>query len=52
MLRGPATATLPEEERERRRQAVAGMVAFREDYHLTLGPGERIQDMIHEGRKY
>ena len=47
-----ATATLSEEERERRRQAVASMVAFREEYHLTLGPGERIQDLIHEGHKY
>ena len=45
-------AALSEEERERRRQAVAGMVAFREEYHLTLGPGERIQDLIREGRKY
>lgn len=45
-------ATLSEEERERRRQAVASMLAFREEYHLTLGPGERIQDLIHEGRKY
>jgi hypothetical protein len=25
------------------------MVALREEYHLTLGPGERIQDLIHEG---
>jgi hypothetical protein len=32
-----------------RRQTVAGMVAFLEEYHLTLGPGERIQDLIHEG---
>lgn len=47
-----AAATLSEEERERRRQAVASMVAFREEYHLTLGPGERIQDLIHEGHKY
>jgi len=45
-------ATLSEEERERRRQAVASMVAFREEYHLTLGPGERIQDLIHESHKY
>jgi hypothetical protein len=48
---GSAT-TLSKEERERRRQAVAGMLAFREEYHLTLGPGERIQDLIHEGHKY
>jgi hypothetical protein len=47
-----ATATLSEEERERRRQAVASMLAFREEYHLSLGPGERIQDLIHEGHKY
>jgi hypothetical protein len=47
-----AAATLSEEERERRRQAVASMLAFREEYHLTLGPGERIQDLIHEGHKY
>jgi hypothetical protein len=39
-------------ELERRRQAVASMAAFREEYHLTLGPGERIQDLIHEGHKY
>ncbi len=43
---------LSDEERERRRQAVASMLAFREEYHLALGPGERIQDLIHEGRKY
>jgi len=47
-----AAATLSEEERERRRQAVASMLAFREEYHLSLGPGERIQDLIHEGHKY
>ena len=47
-----ATATLSEEERERRRQAVASMLAFREEYHLSLGPGERIQDLIHEGHQY
>jgi DNA-binding MarR family transcriptional regulator len=47
-----ATAPLSEEERKRRRQAVAGMLAFRQEYHLTLGPGERIQDLIHEGHKY
>ena len=40
------------EERERRRQAVAAMLAFREEYHLTLCPGERIQDLVHEGHKY
>lgn len=47
-----AAATPSDEERERRRQAVASMVAFREEHHLTLGPGERIQDLIHEGHKY
>lgn len=47
-----AAATLSEEEREQRRQAVASMLAFGEEYHLTLGPGERIQDLIHEGHKY
>jgi hypothetical protein len=47
-----AAATLSEEEVERRRQAVASMLAFHGDYHLTLGPGERIQDLIHEGHKY
>ena len=45
-------ATLSHEELERRRQAVASMVAFREEYHLTLGPGEHIQDLVHEGHKY
>jgi hypothetical protein len=47
-----AAATLSEEELERRRQAVASMLAFHGDYHLTLGPGERIRDLIHEGHKY
>jgi hypothetical protein len=47
-----ATAALSGEERERRRQAVADMLAFRDEYHLTLSPGERIQDLIREGRKY
>ena len=45
-------STLSNEELERRSQAVASMVAFREEYHLTLGPGERIQDLIHEDHKY
>jgi len=49
---GSVAAMPSEEERERRRQAVANMLAFREEYHLTLGPGERIQDLIHEGHKY
>jgi hypothetical protein len=44
--------TLSNEELELRRQAVASMLAFREEYHLMLGPGERIQDLIHEGHKY
>jgi len=44
--------TTSDEEREQRREAVAGMIAFREEYHLTLGPGERIQDLVHEGHKY
>ncbi len=47
-----SATTLSGEEQERRRQAVASMLAFREEYHLTLGPGERIQDLIHEGHKY
>jgi hypothetical protein len=47
-----ATATLSVQERERRRQAVASMIAFREEYHLALGPGERLQDLIRGGRKY
>jgi len=55
--RAPEAATsvatmLSEEERERRRQAVTSMLAFREEYHLALGPGERIQDLVHEGHKY
>jgi hypothetical protein len=44
--------TASNEEFERRRQAVADMLAFRTEYHLTLGPGERIRDLIHEGHKY
>jgi GTP cyclohydrolase III len=47
-----AGATQSDAEREQRRQAVANMLAFREEYHLTLGPGERIRDLIHEGHKY
>jgi hypothetical protein len=43
-------STLSNEGLELRRQAVASMIAFREEYHLTLGPGERIQDLIPEGR--
>jgi len=45
-------AALPEADGEQRRQAVASMIAFREEYHLVLGPGERIRDLIHEGHKY
>ena len=47
-----SAATLSGEEQERRRQAVAGMLAFREEFHLTLVPGERIQYLVHEGHKY
>ncbi len=47
-----AAAALSETEREQRRQAVASMLAFRDEYHLSLGPGERIQDLIHEGHRY
>ena len=43
---------LSDEKRERRRQAVAGMLAFRDKHHLTLGPGLRIHDLIHQGHKY
>ncbi len=47
------TARIPSnEDWERRRQAVAGMLAFRDEYHLTLAPGERIQDLVHQGHKY
>jgi len=46
-------ATAPsDKELERRRQAVAGMISFREEDHLTLGPGERIQDWFHQGHEY
>jgi hypothetical protein len=47
-----SAATLSEEECERRRQAVASMLAFREEFHLTLGPGERLQGFVHEGHEY
>jgi hypothetical protein len=43
---------LSEEEKERRRQAVDAMRAFGEQHHLTLGPGERIKDLLHEGHKF
>ncbi|HXN47368.1 MAG TPA: hypothetical protein VN893_12055 [Bryobacteraceae bacterium] len=46
------TAALSDEERARRRQAVAGILAFREKHRLTLGPDLRIQDLVHEGHKY
>jgi hypothetical protein len=46
-----AESTLCGEQGERR-QAVASMLAFREEYHLTLDSGERIQDLIDEGHKY
>jgi hypothetical protein len=47
-----AATPLSGEDREKRRQAVADMLAFREEFHLTLGPGERLHDLIHEGHKY
>jgi hypothetical protein len=43
---------LSEEEKERRRDAVDAMRAFGEKHHLTLGPGERIKDLLHEGHKF
>ena len=43
---------LTEEEKERRRQAVDAMLAFGQKYHLSLGPGVRIKDLLHEGHKY
>lgn len=43
---------LSDEEKERRRQAVDDMRAFGEKHHLTLGPGERIKDLLHEGHKF
>ncbi len=43
---------LSEDEKERRRQAVHAMRAFGEKHHLTLGPGERIKDLLHEGHKF
>ena len=42
----------PNDANETRRQAVRDMLAFRQKYHLTLGPGLRIKDLIHEGHKY
>ena len=43
---------MSEKEVERRRQAVDAMRAFGEKHHLTLPPGERMKDLIHEGHKY
>jgi hypothetical protein len=31
---------------------VAGILAFQQAHHLTLGPDLRIQDLVHEGHKY
>jgi DNA-binding MarR family transcriptional regulator len=45
-------AVLSEEEKERRCQAVDGMRAFGETHHLTLGPGERIKNLLHQGHKF
>jgi hypothetical protein len=45
-------SSLSDEERAQRHQAVADMLAFREEYRLTLGAGERIKDLIHEGHMY
>ncbi len=41
-----------EDEKERRRQAVAAMQEFSKKHHLTLGPGVSIKDLIDEGHKY
>jgi ribose 1,5-bisphosphokinase PhnN len=46
------TTALSDEELERRRQAVAGILAFQQAHHLTLGPGLRIRDLLHEGHRY
>jgi len=43
---------LTEEEKERAKRAVEGLLAFAEKHHFKLGPGERIVDLIREGRKY
>ena len=43
---------LSEEDKQRRREAVDAMLAFSKKHNLTLGPGERIKDLIHEGHKY
>ncbi len=47
-----SAATNPDQDLDLRRQAVAHMLAFREEFHLSLGPDERIQDWIHESHKY
>ncbi|MEO8662484.1 MAG: hypothetical protein ABI693_28745 [Bryobacteraceae bacterium] len=47
-----STSTDSGDEQERRRHAVAGMLAFPEEFHLTLGPGESIQGLVHKGHKY
>lgn len=49
---GRQEPVLTEAEKVRRHQVVDDMLAFREKYHLTLGPGVRIRDLIHEGHKY
>jgi hypothetical protein len=43
---------VPSEEEKERQQAVDGMRAFGEKHQLTLGPGERIKDLLHEGHKF
>jgi len=48
----PLAGELTEEEKERARRAVEGLLAFNKKHHLTLGPGVRIVDLIREGRKY
>jgi hypothetical protein len=42
----------PGDESERKRQAVASMMAFSDEFHCRLAPGETVQDFIREGRKY
>src|ERR1043166_5085564 len=43
-------AVLTAEEKERRREAVDAMGAFGEQHNLALGPGERIKDLLREGK--
>jgi hypothetical protein len=45
------TSALPEEA-ENRRDAVAQMMAFRHEFHFSLGPGLSVTDLIREGREY